>query len=170
MSKGYVYILTNPAMPGYVKIGKTTGDPRARASQLQSTGVPIPFEVAHYVFSPDCGELERIAHEEMAGKRVSPSREFFRCEVMDAVRLLDNCHNEQVFLWLSEYKPDHVFIEADLCVDTFQIDRIADEAGEPQPVIVDALEEITVEELMPAIRRVYERIQRAKFQSEMGLE
>ena len=37
---GYVYILTNPSMPGLVKVGKTTNTPNQRMSELHSTGVP----------------------------------------------------------------------------------------------------------------------------------
>ena len=44
MSEGTVYVLTNPAMPGMVKIGKTTRDVTHRLKDLYSTGVPLPFE------------------------------------------------------------------------------------------------------------------------------
>ena len=41
----YVYVLTNPAMPGLVKIGRTdSSDPTTRVTQLYPTGVPVPFE------------------------------------------------------------------------------------------------------------------------------
>ena len=46
---GYVYIMTNPAMPGLVKIGSTTLLPDERARQLSSsTGVPRPFQVVAF--------------------------------------------------------------------------------------------------------------------------
>ena len=39
--EGYVYVLTNEAMPGLVKIGRTTAnDPQTRVSNLYTTGVP----------------------------------------------------------------------------------------------------------------------------------
>lgn len=39
--KGLVYLLTNPAMPGIVKIGLTTrGDMKQRLNELFTTGVP----------------------------------------------------------------------------------------------------------------------------------
>jgi len=42
---GIVYVLTNPTMPGLVKIGKTSRDSvMARLSELYTTGVPLPFE------------------------------------------------------------------------------------------------------------------------------
>ena len=42
--EGSVYVLTNPAMPNMVKIGKTTRDVELRLADLYSTGVPLPFE------------------------------------------------------------------------------------------------------------------------------
>jgi hypothetical protein len=51
-----VYVLTNEAMPGLVKIGMTDDtNPDTRVSQLYSTGVPLPFEVEqalHSAFAP----------------------------------------------------------------------------------------------------------------------
>jgi T5orf172 domain len=42
-----VYVLTNPAMPGLVKIGKTYADDvGVRLGQLYTTGVPLPFDLA----------------------------------------------------------------------------------------------------------------------------
>ena len=40
-----VYILTNPVMPGVVKIGKTDKEEvSARVKELFTTGVPVPFD------------------------------------------------------------------------------------------------------------------------------
>ena len=52
---GYVYILSNPVMPGLVKIGMTERENLdARLKELYSTGVPVPFvcEYACQVSSP----------------------------------------------------------------------------------------------------------------------
>ena len=40
-----IYILTNEAMQGYIKIGFTNGSLSERLQQLDRTGVPLPFEV-----------------------------------------------------------------------------------------------------------------------------
>ena len=49
-SKGIVYVLTNAAMPGLVKIGKTAQkDLNKRLEQLYGTGVPVPFDCANGV-------------------------------------------------------------------------------------------------------------------------
>jgi hypothetical protein len=48
---GFVYVLINPSLPSYVKIGKTTKDPSIRAAELSSaTGVPTPFYVAYEAY------------------------------------------------------------------------------------------------------------------------
>ena len=40
-----VYVLTNPAMPGFVKIGMTDkNDVQIRMRELYGTGLPLPFE------------------------------------------------------------------------------------------------------------------------------
>ena len=42
---GIVYLLINEAMPGFVKIGKTTrSDPQVRIDELYNSSVPVPFE------------------------------------------------------------------------------------------------------------------------------
>lgn len=78
MSAGYVYILTNLAMPGLIKVGRTFRDSKARARELHTTGVPSPFEVAFELFSEDHETLEQKLHEQIAEFRVSGNREFFR--------------------------------------------------------------------------------------------
>ena len=47
MSEGIVYVLTNPAMPGMVKIWKTGREVEARLNDLYTTGVPLPFECTY---------------------------------------------------------------------------------------------------------------------------
>ncbi len=87
---GYVYILTNEVMPGLVKIGKTTRDPYTRAREISgTTGVPKPFEVAHYVYVSDCDQVEQIAHSQLWRYRVNNRREFFQISLADAKKALD---------------------------------------------------------------------------------
>lgn len=77
--KGYVYVLSNPAMPGLVKIGRSENDPRIRAQQLYTTGVPAPFKVEFAWLADDHCQLEAELHEEFADFRVA-GREFFLVE------------------------------------------------------------------------------------------
>ena len=44
---GIIYVLVNEAMPGLIKIGKITKEGKSvedRMKELDSTGVPLPFE------------------------------------------------------------------------------------------------------------------------------
>ena len=59
---GFVYILSNPAMPGLIKIGKTRLDPADRAAQLQTTGVPAGFKVEYACRTPDPEVVEQAMH------------------------------------------------------------------------------------------------------------
>jgi hypothetical protein len=75
---GFVYILTNVAMPGYVKIGLTRHeDVETRLRQLDTTSMPMPFECAYAAKVPDCGKLEKVLHRVFGDKRTRPNREFF---------------------------------------------------------------------------------------------
>ncbi len=86
----YVYVLTNPAMPGMVKIGRTNSDdPNDRASGLYTTGVPLPFEVEFAARVEDTAKVERVLHNAFKDKRVNPKREFFRIEPDQAIQILE---------------------------------------------------------------------------------
>jgi len=77
-----VYVLTNEAMPGLVKIGLTNNDTvEARLTQLSShTGVPIPFECYFAANVKDAAKLEKTLHLLFAESRINPKREFFRID------------------------------------------------------------------------------------------
>jgi hypothetical protein len=78
MSGGIVYILTNEAMPGYVKIGLTQQDDVGdRVRQLDNTSIPIPFECYFAAHVPDCRKVERTLHFVFGERRARRNREFF---------------------------------------------------------------------------------------------
>jgi len=87
-----VYILTNEAMPGIIKIGKTE-DLSARIAGLSSaTGVPLPFECYFAAEVKNSTKLEKILHQLFSENRINPKREFFRVEperVMLAISIGD---------------------------------------------------------------------------------
>ena len=84
--KGYVYVLTNPVMPGLVKIGRSKNAAGSRAKQLYrgDTGVPLPFDIYFECMFSNCIEGEALVHEELDEHRINPAREFFRIEPWDA--------------------------------------------------------------------------------------
>lgn len=92
-----VYVLTNPAMPGLVKIGKTTQEEvDLRMKQLYSTGVPVPFECVFACRVPDAAVVERALHHAFGQVRINPTREFFRIEPDRVVSILKLLHVEEV--------------------------------------------------------------------------
>ncbi len=74
-----IYILTNEAMPGYVKIGKTTTTLEQRVRELSSsTSVPLPFTCFYACSVPSCDFVEKQLHEAFGDNRINPKREFFK--------------------------------------------------------------------------------------------
>lgn len=92
-----VYVLTNPAMPGLVKIGKTTQEEvDVRMKQLFSTGVPVPFDCAFACRVPDASAVERALHHAFGNTRINPTREFFKIEPERVVSILKLLHVDDV--------------------------------------------------------------------------
>ncbi|MFN0156992.1 MAG: tetratricopeptide repeat protein [Bacteroidota bacterium] len=88
---GYVYLLINSSMEGFVKIGKTTKTPEERAKELSAaTGVPTPFTVAFDSYFDDCEKAEAYIHSlfQEKGFRVSANKEFFQVPLTDAIKLI----------------------------------------------------------------------------------
>ena len=75
---GTVYILTNEAMPGYVKIGKTTTSVDQRILELsRSSAVPLPFECYYAARVADVNKVEEAFHDAFGDHRINSKREFF---------------------------------------------------------------------------------------------
>lgn len=88
-SNGIVYILTNPAMPGIVKVGKTTReDVETRLNELCSTGVPVPFECEFAARVADEADVEMAFHIAFSPYCVKPGAEFFQIDSEKAIALL----------------------------------------------------------------------------------
>lgn len=86
---GIVYVLTNPVMPGLVKIGRTErADVNRRLMELYSTGVPVPFDLAFAGNVDDGQAVEAALHVAFGPYRINPSREFFRIEPDQAIAIL----------------------------------------------------------------------------------
>lgn len=84
-----VYVLTNPAMPGLVKIGMTTQlEVEDRMKQLYGTGVPVPFDCAFACQVKDALEVEKALHFAFGNSRINPNREFFQIEAERVIAIL----------------------------------------------------------------------------------
>ncbi|MCF7831893.1 MAG: GIY-YIG nuclease family protein [Candidatus Pacebacteria bacterium] len=86
-----IYILINEAMPGYVKIGRTT-NLEQRIRSLDTTGVPLPFECFYACTVNSAVFVERQLHDAFLDHRVRSSREFFEISperVLSALKLAE---------------------------------------------------------------------------------
>ena len=83
-----VYILTNPTMPGIVKIGRTTQGVKTRMDQLNTTGVAQPYVCFYASHVGDDVAIEKLMHETFAAYRVNKRREFFEISPQKVMREL----------------------------------------------------------------------------------
>ena len=89
MSVGYIYILSNPSIPGMYKVGYTLDSPNYRAAQLFTTSVPEPFIVEYYHLTGNVEEVEREVHDTLKRYRHNSGREFFRVAVATVVEIIE---------------------------------------------------------------------------------
>jgi hypothetical protein len=75
-----IYILKNEAMPGYVKIGRTSNLQERIRSLSRPSGVPLPFEVHYASEVKDSQKDEQWLHSVFADRRVRDEREFFKID------------------------------------------------------------------------------------------
>ena len=75
---GVLYILTNQSMPGLVKIGLTTTNVEQRMRELDTTGIPLPFECFSAWEVTDAVMAEKALHVAFGDHRIRERREFFR--------------------------------------------------------------------------------------------
>lgn len=92
MSKGFIYIMTNPALKDMVKIGYAT-DVESRRKQLSTTALPYEYEI--YATYETSGNLEDKKLHTMIDNlnpdlRISKNREFFVLSPEDAYELLES--------------------------------------------------------------------------------
>ena len=99
-----VYVLSNPAMNGLVKIGRTE-DLNERLRQLYSSGVAFPFTVEFACHVPNAKEWESALHQAFAPHRVNPGREFFRMEPSLAIAILKLLHVSEIETTAQDHVP-----------------------------------------------------------------
>jgi hypothetical protein len=85
----YVYILTNEAMPGYIKIGLTENPVSERVVGLDNTSVALPFQCYYAARVEDNRKIERALHTAFGDFRVRPNREFFKMDPYKVKAILE---------------------------------------------------------------------------------
>jgi len=80
---GWVYVFSNKAMPGLVKVGETSKEPEVRAKELDHTGSPHPPVVEYQMWTEEPYQIEQQTHRLLSAKR--EGKEWFRCSAEEAV-------------------------------------------------------------------------------------
>jgi hypothetical protein len=75
-----IYILTNDAMPGFIKIGKTSVGIEQRIKDLDNTSTPLPFQCFYAAKVNKADFIERQIHYIFGEQRVRNNREFFQVD------------------------------------------------------------------------------------------
>jgi len=109
----FVYILTNEAMLGLIKIGCTNNDLASRIKQLYSTGVPLPFELFYACEVQNGMSVEGKLHDAFGDHRISKNREFFRLAPERAKAALSLAEIREVKLGDEIFETDEVKAEVE---------------------------------------------------------
>lgn len=84
MARGWVYVISNRAMPKLVKVGYSERDPINRAKELGfGTEVPFRYEVIYDALVHDPYEVEQDVHRRLADLRAG--KEWFECDWLAAI-------------------------------------------------------------------------------------
>lgn len=94
--RGWVFVLSNDAVPGMVKIGSSLKDPALYAKELDKTPLPTPYVVGYEVLVEDPQLLEQAAGERLAHFGIG--KNWFRCSVAEAARTLESVAMSSVLL------------------------------------------------------------------------
>lgn len=106
MAKGYVYILSNEAMPNIYKIGHTTQNIETRIHQLSiSTSIPKNFNLIAYALVEDSFQAERAIHK--AFQKQCYGKEFFKLTNKQLIYKVCNKLNSRNIKSLGAYKTAH---------------------------------------------------------------
>ena len=130
----FLYVISNPSMPGLIKIGTTTNTPNERMSELHSTGVPTPFQLELSIKVKSGLEAEKVAHNSLSSYRVAKNREFFKVSVDKATRtILLNIDHYEIHEFKDGLKAPEIEEESNrrkLKREKENYDRIAKEVSE----------------------------------------
>jgi len=88
--KGFIYVMTNPSMPGLLKVGMTKKVPTLRAldKDLNTTGVPTLFQTQYYAFFDNMIFAEQQAHRKL--QQFHHGKEFFKTDVATAICAIES--------------------------------------------------------------------------------
>jgi hypothetical protein len=94
---GFLYVLSNPSLPKYLKIGYTNRTLEQRLSELNNTSIPLPFQIELYCIVDDAESVERTVHAELVKKNYVKEKEFFLISPKMAVKEIKNMIASNLF-------------------------------------------------------------------------
>jgi len=89
IQEGYVYVITNKAWPGWIKIGMAL-DPEERLNNYQTSSPHRDYSLEHYVASNDRRMSEKESHTKALPLSTDSKGEWFKLSVEQAITILDN--------------------------------------------------------------------------------
>jgi len=95
-NEGIIYIISNPAMPGLVKIGKTINLENRMRQHSSSSAIPLPFRCVYAKKVKNYSQVERKLHKGLNSHRENPNREFFRISEEEVINFLELIDGEDV--------------------------------------------------------------------------
>ena len=113
---GFIYVMSNIAMPDLIKIGTSAEDPTVECDKLYAPDVPQPFKIEYYAFIKQYLEQHQSLLNQLENstahtvsivwktlcKRVLPDSDFFNFPLTRAVDFIRN-HIEQNFLIFEKF-------------------------------------------------------------------
>jgi tetratricopeptide (TPR) repeat protein len=94
--KGWVYIISNKAMPDLVKVGFSTKDPQLRAQEFDNAGLPHSYLVEYSMWIENPQQIEQRTHRLLSSKR--EAKEWFKCTVEEAVVAIKQIAGSNILL------------------------------------------------------------------------
>lgn len=160
---GFIYIMSNPAFPDLLKIGKSKKDPtQDRVAELNQTGVPKPFRVEYYAFVENEDSLESLAHQHFSAQRPNKKREFFNVEcavAINAIRDLAARHSTIKFEEVFYVSPDELKAEQERVTRKAENERARFEA--------DKVERKRRKDIAAQVRQEHERQEAERVEADL---
>ena len=131
----WIYVITNPSFPKYVKVGWTRHNPHKRIGDIDTTGVPTPFDLNYVACVDDARKLEKLTHQFLDRHRVRSSREFFEVSAMCAREAIRSVAiSSGIVLHF-----DKTYIEADPAISGNQITNFDTQADDDSDSLAESL-------------------------------
>lgn len=81
--RGWVYVKSNKAMPGLIKVGYSSKAPELRAKELNNTGCPYSYIVEYDMLIDEPFQIEQRVHKLLAAK--GKGKGWFECSTEEAI-------------------------------------------------------------------------------------